>query len=80
MKAELAPTNDPGTPSAPRYPGVKVKLSGSNGNAFAILGACQRVASRAGVSDVELRDFSKQAMDGDYDHLLRVCMCWFDVS
>jgi hypothetical protein len=38
------------TPMAtPKYPHIKVRLSGQDGNAFTILGACRRAAERAGL-------------------------------
>jgi hypothetical protein len=64
----------------PKYPNVKVQLSGEDGNAFAIIGRCRRAARREGVSDDELDAFSAEATSGDYDHVLQTCMRWFDVS
>lgn len=62
----------------PKYPNVKVKLVGRDGNAFAILGRCQSAARKAKVPKAELDKFFKKAMSGDYDKLLRTCMEWFD--
>lgn len=56
-----------------------VTLSGRDGNAFAILGACSKAARKAGwpkeQSDAVLKDMTS----GDYDHLLMVAMREFDV-
>lgn len=66
--------------SAPscRYPEVRVYLSGRDGNAFAILGQCQRAARKAYLPDDEIKAFMAEAKSGDYDNLLATCMRWFD--
>lgn len=63
-----------------RYPNVKVRLTGEDGNAFAILARCSRAARKAGVSSDEVREFTKEATSGDYGHLLMTTQRWFDVS
>jgi hypothetical protein len=65
--------------AAIRYPHVVVQLVGEDGNAFAILGRCQRAARRAGLTEAEIAKFLQEAMTGgDYDHLLQTCIRWFD--
>ena len=58
----------------------KLKLVGSDGNAFAILGKAIGAARKAGWSQEEIEKFRKEAMEGDYDHLLQTCMNYFDVE
>ena len=65
------------TPSC-RYPEVQVRLSGRDGNAFAILGHCQRAARKAYLPEDEIKAFVGEAKSGDYNHLLTTCMRWFD--
>jgi len=65
------------TPSC-RYPEVRVYLTGKDGNAFAILGHCQRAARKAYLPDEEIKAFMTEAKNGDYNHLLLTCMRWFD--
>jgi len=60
-----------------RYPKIRVKLIGTNGNAFAILGRVQAALKKAKVEEHDL--FLKEAMSGDYDHLLATCMEWVTV-
>ncbi len=60
-----------------KYPEVKVKLVGEDGNAFAILGRCRRQA-RGHLDKSQLDIFMTEATAGDYDHLLRTCMEYFD--
>ncbi len=62
-----------------KYPNVKVKLIGNDGNAFAILAAVRKEMRKAGISNDELQLFFEEAMDGDYNHLLRTCMEWVEV-
>ena len=65
--------------AAPLYPRVRVKLTGTDGNAFAIIGKVTAALREAGVSAPEQHRFRDEAMSGDYGHLLRVCMEWVDV-
>lgn len=66
--------------TTPRYPNIEVQLSGEDGNAFAIMGAVRRALRRADVPNAEIEEFSREAMAGDYDHLLQTCMRWVDVA
>lgn len=61
-----------------KYPDVHVELVGGDGNAFFILGRCQKAARRAGLSKETIDEFHKEATSGDYDHLLQTCLKWFD--
>ncbi len=64
----------------PRYPDVVVQLSGEDGNAFAILGRCQRAAKQAKLDPDLIAQFREDAMQGDYGHLLTTCQAWFMVQ
>jgi hypothetical protein len=66
--------------SEPKYPQVKVKLVGRDGNAFAILGAVSQAMKKAKIEKAEVDAFMKEAMSADYDNLLCVCMNWVNVS
>lgn len=70
----------PNTNGGVRYPAVHVKLVGSNGNAFAIMGKVSQAMRRAGVSSSEVSSFTKEAMSGDYDNLLQTCMRWVNAD
>jgi len=54
--------------------GVKVKLIGDDGNAFAIIGKVKNTMRRSGVSKEIIDEYVKEAMSGDYDNLLTVTM------
>ena len=58
---------------------VVVQLTGTDGNAFAVLGKVKGALKRAG--HPELADeFFKEATAGDYDHLLQTCFKYVDVQ
>lgn len=57
-----------------------VRLVGVNGNAFSILGHCQRAARAAGWTPEQIEAWRTEAMSGDYDYLLGSAMKYFDVD
>ena len=57
-----------------------LQLVGGDSNALAILGKARRVARESGWSQDEIDEMLEEAMSGDYDHLLRTMMRYFDVS
>lgn len=54
-------------------------LTGTDGNAYAILAACKKAAREAGWPQQKINDVLVEMMTGDYDHLLRVAARFFDV-
>ena len=58
--------------------GIKVKMVGEDGNAFACLGRCRQAMRRAGKLEM-WNEFNKEATSGDYNHLLATLSDWFDV-
>lgn len=61
-----------------KYPQVKVKLVGEDGNAFSIMGQAAQAARQAGLSKDAIAAYREEAMSGDYNHLLVTTMEWFD--
>lgn len=57
-----------------KFPQVKVKLVGEDGNAFAIMGRVKRAMARAGISAEDQKTYQEECMSGDYDNLLAVTM------
>lgn len=57
-----------------------LELSGQDGNAFMIMGLASRTAKRSGWNKARIDQYLKEAKRGDYDHLLRVTMKWFNVE
>lgn len=68
------------TAGDPKYPDVEVQLTGTDTNAFAIMGAVTSALRRAGIPTAEQDKFRKEAMSGSYDNLLATAMKWVDVS
>ena len=61
-----------------KYPNVRVKLVGEDGNAFAIIGRVTKALRKGGAPDADVKEFQQQAMSGDYNVLLATCMKWVD--
>ena len=62
----------------PKYPAVKVKLAGMDGNAFSILARVKVAMLKAGLPPAEFERFHAEATAGNYDKLLQTCMRWCD--
>jgi ribosomal protein L32 len=59
---------------------VTVQLTGEDGNAFFVISRVRKAMKRAGVEQSTIDAFSKEAMSGDYDHVLRTCMEYVEVA
>lgn len=62
------------------YPSVKVRLVGTDGNAFSLVGRVSAALRKASVPQEEIRRFQAEAMSGGYDKLLRTITKWVDVA
>ena len=69
----------PKTTNTPKYPNVTVQLTGTDGNAFAIMGRVQAALRKAGATKEELAQYSMDSMSGDYDNLLRAQAKWVNI-
>jgi hypothetical protein len=63
-----------------RYPKVKVKLVGQDGNAFVIMGKVTRAMRKAGVPEDQVQAYVDEAKRGNYAHLIGTTMDWVTVS
>ena len=63
-----------------KYPDIECRLTGGDGNAFAIIGGVKKALQRAGVPADEIAAFVEEATSGDYDNVLQTAMRWVDVS
>ena len=72
------PREEDATPK-PKYPDVRVKLTGTDGNAFAVLGRVTSALRRAAVPKEDRDAFMAEATSGDYDNLLCTCCRWVTV-
>ena len=59
---------------------AKVKLTGIDGNAYAILGAAKRAMRLAKVDEAIINQYWTEATSGDYDHLIQTTMKYCEVS
>ena len=57
----------------------KYSLVGVNGNAFSVMGYTAQALKREGLRDLVGR-MHEEAMSGDYDNLLAVCMRYIDMA
>jgi hypothetical protein len=57
-----------------------VKLIGTDGNAFAIMGAVTSALRKADYTNEEIHEYQAQCMSGDYNNLLATSMKWVDVE
>jgi hypothetical protein len=64
--------------SKPLYPDVKVQLTGSDGNAFMVIGLVSKAMRKSGLPQKAVDDFKKEAMSSDYNNLLAICMKYVD--
>ena len=63
----------------PLYPEVEVQLSGEDGNAFVIASRVSLSLKSAGYG-VAANEFFKEALEGDYDHLLQTVLKYITVT
>lgn len=65
--------------SGPKFPNVRVKLAGEDGNVFAIIGRVCRALRQGGANDVDVKAFTDEIQAaGSYDDALVVVMRWVD--
>ena len=57
-----------------KFPNIKVKLRGADGNAFNIMGIVKVALQKNKVPKEDIDQYLKESMSGDYDNLLRVAM------
>ena len=63
-----------------KFPDIEVELSGTDGNAFLIIGKVQKAMRQAGCTKEEIRAFVAEATSGDYDNVLLTAMRTVEVS
>lgn len=63
-----------------RFPKAVITADLFGDNAFAILGAASRALRKAGATKEDIDLYRKQAMSGDYEHLMQVTLKWVNVE
>lgn len=64
----------------PKYPHVRVKLVGENGNALNLIGIVKRALHKAQVPLEDILAFQTEALSGNYDHVLQTIMQTVEVE
>ena len=62
----------------PKYD-IEVQLTGTDGNAFAVMGKVSEALKGHGVNGLEVAEYIDESMTGDYDKLLQTAMKWVNV-
>ena len=57
-----------------KYPNVKVKLVGEDGNAYSIMGRVQKAMRLEKLPPEAFAEYQKEAMSGNHGHLLATTM------
>ena len=66
--------------SMTKYPNIEVELTGSDGNAFAIIGRVKAALADGGASYEQVNEFMDEATSGDYNNVLATAMRWVSVA
>lgn len=80
MSGEHGPDQTPEPGPNQVRPLPRVKLIDRDGNAFSILGACKKSATRAGWTPDQWAAFHTEATSRDYNHLLATVIRHFDIE
>lgn len=66
---------------SPEYPltDIKCKLINTDGNAFALISRVREALRRGGRSDL-IEQFTREAMNGNYDNVIATCLKFVDVE
>jgi len=62
-----------------KYPEIEVKLIGTDGNAFAIIGKVRKALRRAEVDTEKIKEFQDEVTSGDYNKVISTCCKWVNV-
>lgn len=64
----------------PKYPNIKAKLIGQDGNAYAIIGTVKQALRKANVPQSDIDEFVVDAMSGDYNNVITTALKWVTVK
>lgn len=64
----------------PKYPNIKAKLIGQDGNAYAIIGTVKQALRKANVPQNDIDEFVVEAMSGDYNNVIVTALKWVTVK
>ena len=63
--------------TTPKYPNIKIKLSGIKNNPAHIIGTCCKVARKNSIYEGEIRKFTNEGIKSSNDKLIIICRKWF---
>ena len=66
--------------TSPRFPEIRVRLTGKNGNALVLISTVIRALRRQGIDSASIKELSRDATSGDDNHVLQTCMVWVSVT
>lgn len=64
----------------PKFPNITVRLTGTDGNAYAVVAKVVKALRNAGKGSGTIESFKQEALSDDYDHLLQTAMKWVNVE
>ena len=64
----------------PKYPNIKAKLIGQDGNAFAIIGTVKQALRKGNAPHRDIDDFVVESMSGDYNNVITTALKWVTVK
>jgi hypothetical protein len=59
-----------------KFPDVHVQLVGQDGNPMFIVTRVRQALKEGGATFDQIKEFSDEALSGDYNHVLQTCMKW----
>lgn len=62
------------------YPNIKVDLSNVDGNALSVVALVEKAMRVARVPYEKIQEFRKDALSGNYDHVLQTVLKYVDVD
>lgn len=66
--------------TTPKHPDIAARIVGSDGNALSLISAVSTALRNGGVAHAEVSEFQREAMSGDYDHVLATIRAWVSVA
>lgn len=66
--------------TAPKYPNIEVQLTGESDHPISIVMRTKGELRRGHIDENSIAEYQKEALSGDYDHVIQTTMHWVTVS